>query len=121
MTSAAELRAEAQRIREFALTITDEEVLAEIQEMILELERRARALGNGNATGSIERDMPRMTYRAIPQTGERYSVEMVSLTGKRSLVEDFRDQAEADAWFVQTVRMLHDPRDKEPTRKSGER
>jgi hypothetical protein len=71
MASAAELRAEAQRIREFAVTVTDEEVLAEIQEMILELERRARALGNGDATGSIERDMPRMTYRVIPQTGER--------------------------------------------------
>jgi hypothetical protein len=71
MASAAELRAEAQRIREFAVTVTDEEVLAEIQEMILELERRARALGNGDATGSNERDMPRMTYRVIPQTGER--------------------------------------------------
>ena len=43
--------------------------------------------------GSIERDMPRMTYRVIPQTGARYSVEMVSRTGKRSLVEVFRDQA----------------------------
>jgi hypothetical protein len=38
-----------------------------IQEFILELEQRARALGNGDATGSIERDMPRMTYRVIPQ------------------------------------------------------
>jgi hypothetical protein len=37
--------------------------------------------------------MPRMTYRVIPQTGARYSVEMVSRTGKRSLVEVFRDQA----------------------------
>ena len=44
MASAAELRAEAQRMREFALTVTNEEVLAEIQEMILELERRARKL-----------------------------------------------------------------------------
>jgi hypothetical protein len=32
MTSAAELRAEAQRLREFALHVTDEEVLTEIQE-----------------------------------------------------------------------------------------
>lgn len=54
MTSAVELRAEAQRMREFALTVTNEEVLAEIQKMILELERRARKLGNGDATGSIE-------------------------------------------------------------------
>ena len=54
MASAAELRAEAQRMREFALTVNNEEVLAEIQGMILELERRARKLGNGDATGSIE-------------------------------------------------------------------
>jgi hypothetical protein len=49
MSSAAELRAEAQRLRAFALHISDEELLTEIQEFILELERRARALGNGDA------------------------------------------------------------------------
>jgi hypothetical protein len=54
MTSAAELRAEAQRIRDFALTVTDEEVLAGLQEFILELKRRARELGNGDAQGSRE-------------------------------------------------------------------
>jgi hypothetical protein len=65
--------------------------------------------------------MPHMTYRVIPQKSERYSVEMISPTGKRSLIEDFRDQAEANAWIVQTMRMLHDPRDQIPTRKAGER
>ena len=54
MSIAAELRAEAQRMREFALNVTDQEVLAEIREFILELERRARALGNGDAIGSME-------------------------------------------------------------------
>jgi hypothetical protein len=64
--------------------------------------------------------MQRMTYRVIPQKGDRYSVEMTSPSGKRSLIPDFRDHAEADAWIVQTMRMLHaDPREKEPTRKAG--
>jgi hypothetical protein len=41
--------ADAQRIRTFALTVTDCEVLAELQLMIEELERRARLLTNGDA------------------------------------------------------------------------
>jgi hypothetical protein len=48
---AAELRAEAKHLRTFALTVTDVAVLAEIRLMIAELERRARALGNGDAGG----------------------------------------------------------------------
>jgi hypothetical protein len=59
-------------------------------------------------------DMQRMTYRVIPQEGDRHSVEMISPSGKRSLIEGFRDHAEADAWIVQTMRMLHDPRDQVP-------
>jgi hypothetical protein len=39
--NAAELRNEAARIREFALTVTDAEVLKEILAMAEELERRA--------------------------------------------------------------------------------
>jgi hypothetical protein len=66
--------------------------------------------------------MQRMTYRVIPQKGDRYSVEMTSPSGKRSLIPDFRDHAEADAWIVQTMRMLHaDPREKEPTAKPAAR
>ena len=53
MASAADLRAEAQRIRDFALTVTDPDVLDQIQAMILELERRARELGNDDALGSM--------------------------------------------------------------------
>ena len=51
MATAAELRAEAARMRAFALTVTDQEVLAEINLMIAEWERRARDMGNGDATG----------------------------------------------------------------------
>jgi len=49
MATAAELRAEAARMREFARTVTDPEVLAEIHAMIEEWERRARLNDNGDA------------------------------------------------------------------------
>jgi hypothetical protein len=49
MKTAVELRAEAQRMRTFALSVDDPEVVAEIHAMIAELERRARALENGTA------------------------------------------------------------------------
>jgi hypothetical protein len=48
MKTAAELRAEAARLRAFAVHVTEPEVLTEIQAMIAELERRARVFGNGN-------------------------------------------------------------------------
>ena len=47
MTTVAELHAEAARLRAFALSETGRDVLQEIQDMIEELERRARALGDG--------------------------------------------------------------------------
>lgn len=47
--TAAELRAEAAQMREFARTVTDPEVLAELNLMIAEWERRARLLDNGGA------------------------------------------------------------------------
>jgi hypothetical protein len=58
-----------------------------------------------------------MAYRVIPQKGHLFSVEMNNLKGKCS----FRDESEADAWIVQTKRMLHhlDPRDRVIARKSG--
>jgi hypothetical protein len=52
MKTAAEFRAEAQRMRMFALGVTDDQVLTEIQAMIDELECRARALGNGNGAAA---------------------------------------------------------------------
>jgi hypothetical protein len=48
MKSADDLRAEAARMREFALTVTDPELLAGINEMIEEWERRAREMGDGS-------------------------------------------------------------------------
>jgi hypothetical protein len=56
-----------------------------------------------------------MTYRVILQGDKRYSVETIGPKGKQSIIPDFRDQAEAGAWIVQTQRMLHDPRDQFPT------
>lgn len=49
MKTAAELRAEAARMREFALSVTDPEVLVELNKLIEEWERRARAMENGEA------------------------------------------------------------------------
>jgi hypothetical protein len=62
-----------------------------------------------------------MTYRVIPQKGNLFSVEMTGLKGKCSLIPDFRDKSEADAWIVQTARMLHalDPRDRVVARTAG--
>jgi hypothetical protein len=57
MATAAELRAEAARMREFARTVADPEVLAEINAMISEWERRARLMDNGGAT-AISPDGP---------------------------------------------------------------
>ena len=48
MKSADDLRAEAARMREFALSVTDPELLAEINEMIKEWERRAREMDDGS-------------------------------------------------------------------------
>jgi hypothetical protein len=48
MRSADDLRAEAARMREFARTVTDPELLAQINEMIEEWERRAPEMGDGS-------------------------------------------------------------------------
>jgi hypothetical protein len=66
-------------------------------------------------------DMTSMAYRVIPQKVDLFSVEMNNLKGKCSLIPGFRDKSEADAWIVQTKRMLHDldPMDRVLARKSG--
>jgi hypothetical protein len=58
MSAASIFRAEAARLREFALTMTDAEVLAELGLMIDEWERRARLLGNGDAGGDESGALP---------------------------------------------------------------
>jgi hypothetical protein len=50
--TAAESHDEAARIREFALWVHDEEVVAEILTLAEELERRARELGEVNSRGA---------------------------------------------------------------------
>jgi hypothetical protein len=50
MASAAELRAEAARLRRFVDKVTDPAESAAIMAMIEELEGRAKAKGNGDAT-----------------------------------------------------------------------
>jgi len=50
MATAEGLRAEAERMRAFARTVTNPEVLEEINLMIAEWERRARLLENDDTT-----------------------------------------------------------------------
>lgn len=47
MKTAGEFRAEAQRLRNVERGVTDPQVLAELREMIVELEARAREMENG--------------------------------------------------------------------------
>jgi hypothetical protein len=49
--SAEELRTIAHRLRAFARTVTDFEVLSELRVMIVELERQAREQENGGSSG----------------------------------------------------------------------
>jgi hypothetical protein len=65
--------------------------------------------------------MPETSYRVIPQKGHLFSVEMTLPSGRRRLIPDFRAKAEADAWIVQTERLLHklDPRHKLISRDTG--
>ncbi len=65
--------------------------------------------------------MENMAYRVIPQKGHVFSVEMTNLKGKCTLIPGFRDESEADAWIVQTKRMLHepDPTDRVVARETG--
>jgi hypothetical protein len=56
--------------------------------------------------------MAQATFHVIPQKGHLFTVEMIPPSGARRLIPNFRDKAEADAWIVQTERMLQelDPR-----------
>lgn len=45
-------------------------------------------------------------YKVIAQKDRRISVEMVKPNGQRRLIPDFKDQAEADAWIIQTKRLI---------------
>jgi hypothetical protein len=45
-------------------------------------------------------------YRLIGQKDRRISVEMAKPDGRRRVIPDFRDKAEAEAWIIQTKRMI---------------
>jgi hypothetical protein len=45
-------------------------------------------------------------YRSIPQKDRRISVEMTKPNGRRRVIADCVDEAEANAWIVQTKRLL---------------
>jgi hypothetical protein len=46
------------------------------------------------------------TYRLIPQKNGRVNVEMTKPNGRRRIIPDFRDEAEANAWIIQTQRLI---------------
>jgi hypothetical protein len=45
-------------------------------------------------------------YRLIPQKDRRISVEMAKPNGRRRVIPDFVDEAEANAWIIQTKRLI---------------
>jgi len=60
-------------------------------------------------------------YRVIPQNDRRISVEMVKPNGRRRVIPDFVDEAEANAWIIQTQRLIRSthPYPPGPKRKDG--
>ena len=67
--------------------------------------------------------MTETIYHVVPQKNNLFTVEMTPPNGRLRLIPDFRDKADADAWVVQTARMLHglDPIHKLAPRRHGER
>jgi hypothetical protein len=62
-------------------------------------------------------------YHVVPQENSLFTVEMTPPNGRLRMIPDFRDKADADAWIVQTMRMLHglDPIHKVVARRNGDR
>jgi hypothetical protein len=50
--------------------------------------------------------MGQTTYRLMRQKDARISVEMTKSSGRRCIISDFRDEAEANAWIIQTDRLI---------------
>jgi hypothetical protein len=51
--------------------------------------------------------MGKTTYGLMRQKDGRISVEMTKPNGRRRIIPDFRDEAEANAWIIQTQRLIH--------------
>jgi hypothetical protein len=45
-------------------------------------------------------------YRVIPRAKRRFDVEMAKSNGTRTVIEGFASEHEANAWIVQTQRMI---------------
>jgi hypothetical protein len=50
--------------------------------------------------------MPKTVFRIIDQPKDLFAVEMTPPGGKPRLIPDFRTRGEAEAWIVQTERLL---------------
>ncbi len=46
------------------------------------------------------------SYRVIPRAKHRFDVEMAKPSGSRTTIEGFASEHEANAWIVQTQRMI---------------
>ena len=50
--------------------------------------------------------MADISYRVIPRAKHRFDVEMAKSNGTRKVIEGFASEHEANAWIVQTQRMI---------------
>ena len=50
--------------------------------------------------------MGKTTYGLTRQKDGRISVEMTKSNGRQRIIPDFRDEAEANAWIIQTQRLI---------------
>jgi hypothetical protein len=50
--------------------------------------------------------MGETTYGLLRQKDGRIGVEMTKPNGRRRIIPDFRDEAEANAWIIQTQRLI---------------
>ena len=50
--------------------------------------------------------MGKTTYGLRRQKDGRISVEMTKPNGRQRIIPDFRDEAEANAWIIQTQRLI---------------
>jgi hypothetical protein len=67
--------------------------------------------------------MTETIYHVVPQKNSLFAVGMTPPNGRLRVIPDFRDKADADAWILQTMRMLHglDPIHKVVARRHGDR
>lgn len=50
--------------------------------------------------------MGETTFQVIRQKDKRISVEMAKPGGRKRIIPDFRDEAEANAWIIQMQRLI---------------